>query len=303
MFHFDRRLLQNFDWVMLMMLIIVAGLSFINLYSSSYIPGKGASPIFYKQITFFISGLVIMSVILFYDYHKLIRLSYVLYAAILVLLLYTLLFEKPVAGVQRWIDLGFFNVQPSEPAKLSLILVLAACFTKTDAPGGYRLRHLIKPAILTLLPFVLILKQPDRSTAFICYIIFASMTLFVRMRWQTLHILVITTISSVYVVFFKPLCNPFFNPEAHIMDNGYQVMQSKIAVGSGKIFGKGFLDGTLGHFQFLAEKHTDFAFAVWAEEWGFSGSVFLLGCYFFLLIWGLNVAMSAKDKLGSILAF
>lgn len=310
MFHFDRRLLQNFDWVMLMMLFIVATLSFINLYSSTYIPEKGASQIFYKQLLFFTFGLATMLLILFHDYHKVIKLSYALYAAILLLLLYTLLFVNPISGAQRWIDLGFFNLQPSEPAKLSLILVLAACFAKTDAPGGYRLRDLIKPGILIALPFVLILKQPDLGTALICCILFVSMTLYVRLRWTTLAILGSMAIGSVVFAwkfllkdYQRQRIETFLNPEADIMNHGYQIEQSKIAVGSGKMFGKGFLDGTQGHLQFLPEKHTDFAFAIWAEEWGFAGSLFLLSCYFFLLIWGLNVAMSAKDKLGSILAF
>jgi len=310
MFHFDRRLFEHFDWVMLLMLFLVGGMALTNLYSSTYIVDKGASSIFFKQLIFFAAGLVLILVILTQEYQKVAKLGYVLYGAILLLLVYTLFFVKAIAGSQRWIDLGFFNLQPSEPAKLALILVLASCYANTDVAGGYRLRDLIKPGILTILPFVLIAKQPDLGTALICAIIFVSMTLFVRLRWGTLAILSGAGLGCIFVgwkfllkEYQRKRIETFLNPEADIMNHGYQIMQSKIAVGSGKIFGKGFLEGTQGHLQFLPEKHTDFAFAVWAEEWGFAGSLFFLSCYFFMLIWGVNVAMSAKDKFGSILAF
>ncbi len=310
MLHFDRRLLEHFDWVMLLMLLLVGGMALINLYSSSHIAETGASSIFYKQLIFFAAGLGLIMLILTQDYQRIVKLGYAFYGAILLLLLYTLLFVKPILGAQRWIDLGFFNLQPSEPAKLALILVLASCYATTDVTDGYRLRDLIKPGLLIALPFVLIAKQPDLGTALICAIVFVSMTLYVRLRRGTLAILSGTALACVFVgwkfllkEYQRKRIETFLNPEADIMNHGYQIMQSKIAVGSGKIFGKGFLEGTQGHLQFLPEKHTDFAFAVWAEEWGFAGSLFFLSCYFFMIVWGINVAMSAKDKLGSILAF
>ena len=310
MFQFDRRLLQHFDWVMLLMLLLVGGMALTNLYSSTHIADTGASSLFYKQLLFFGVGLGLILVVLTLEYQKIARLGYVLYGVILVLLTYTLLFVKAIAGSQRWIDLGFFNLQPSEPAKLALILVLASCYANTDVPGGYRLRDLIKPVILTALPFVLIMLQPDLGTALICAIIFVSMTLFVRLRWGTLAILSSSGLACIFIgwkfllkEYQRKRIETFLDPEGDPMNHGYQIMQSKIAVGSGKIFGKGFLEGTQGHLHFLPERHTDFAFAVWAEEWGFAGSLFFLSCYFFMLLWGVNIAMSAKDKFGAILAF
>ena len=310
MFQFDRRLLQHFDWVMLLMLLLVGGMALTNLYSSTHIADTGASSLFYKQLLFFGVGLGLILVVLTLEYQKIARLGYVLYGVILVLLTYTLLFVKAIAGSQRWIDLGFFNLQPSEPAKLALILVLASCYANTDVPGGYRLRDLIKPVILTALPFVLIMLQPDLGTALICAIIFVSMTLFVRLRWGTLAILSGSGLACIFIgwkfllkEYQRKRIETFLDPEGDPMNHGYQIMQSKIAVGSGKVFGKGFLEGTQGHLHFLPERHTDFAFAVWAEEWGFAGSLFFLSCYFFMLLWGINIAMSAKDKFGAILAF
>ncbi|MDD2465474.1 MAG: rod shape-determining protein RodA [Desulfobulbus sp.] len=310
MFQFDRRLLQHFDWVMLLMLLLVGAMALTNLYSSTYITDNGASSIFYKQGLFFSVGLCMILALLVVDYHRITKLSYVLYVVILALLTYTLFFVKAIAGSQRWIDLGFFNLQPSEPTKLILILVLASCYANTNVPGGFRLRDLIKPIALTALPFVLIMLQPDLGTALICAIIFVSMTLFVRLRWGTLTILGGTGLACMFIgwkfllkEYQRKRIETFLNPEADPMNHGYQIMQSKIAVGSGKVFGKGFMEGTQGHLHFLPERHTDFAFSVWGEEWGFAGSLFFLSCYFFMLVWGLNVAMSAKDKFGSILAF
>lgn len=309
MFRFDRRLLQHFDWVMLLMLLLVGGMALTNLYSSTH-TGAAASSIFFKQLLFFGVGLVLILIVVFQDYQKISKISYVLYGVILLLLLYTLLFVKSIAGAQRWIDLGFFNLQASEPAKLALILVLASCYANTDVVGGYRLRDLIKPGLLTALPFVLIMLQPDLGTALICAMIFVSMTLFVRLRWATLSILGGSGLLCVFIgwkfllkEYQRKRIETFLNPEGDPMNHGYQIMQSKIAVGSGRIFGKGFMEGTQGHLHFLPERHTDFAFSVWGEEWGFVGALFFLSCYFFMLTWGMNIAMSAKDKFGSILAF
>lgn len=310
MLRFDRRLLQHFDWVMLLMLLLVSGMALINLYSSTYNADTGASGIFYRQLLFFIVGLVLILLVITQDYQKLAKFGYVLYFFILLLLLYTLLFVKVIGGAQRWIDLGFFNLQPSEPAKLVLILVLASCYAGAETVGGYRLRDLIKPMVLTAIPFVLVLKQPDLGTSLILAIIFVTLTLFIKLRWSTVGILGGTGLLSVFVgwkyllkEYQRKRIETFLNPESDPMHHGYQILQSKIAVGSGQGFGKGFMEGTQGHLHFLPERHTDFAFAVWAEEWGFSGALFFLSCYFFMLIWGVNIAMSAKDKLGTLLAF
>ncbi len=310
MFQFDRRLLQHFDWVMLLMLLMVSTMALINLYSSTHTLETDSSPIFFKQLTFFAAGLVMILVLATQEYQTIVKFGYVLYVVILLLLLYTLLFVKSISGAQRWINLGFFNLQASEPAKLILILVLASCYATADVVDGYRLRDLIKPICLTAPPFCLILVQPDLGTALICAIIFVSMTLYIRLRWTTLAILGGTGLLCVFIgwKFFlkeyqRKRIETFLNPEADPMNHGYQILQSKIAVGSGQTFGKGFMEGTQGHLHFLPERHTDFAFSVWGEEWGFAGAFFLLSCYFFMLMWGLGIAMSAKDKLGSILAF
>ena len=308
----DRQFFKHFDWVMLLLLFLVSVMAMTNLYSSSYVGGEiGASTLFFKQLTFFVVGLGVILVLQVFEYQFIAKTGWILYLLVLLLLVYTKLFVPSVLGAQRWIDLGFFNLQPSEPAKLVLILVVATCYANgPKVSGGYRLRDMIKPIALALVPFALILIQPDLGTSLIVAIVFISMTLFVRLRWSTLLTLAGLAVSCVFIG-WKFLLKPyqvkrietFLNPEADPSGAGYQILQSKIAVGSGQLFGKGFMEGTQGHLSFLPERHTDFAFAVWSEEWGFTGALFFLSCYFFMLVWGVHVAMTARDRLGALLAF
>ncbi|WP_028579999.1 rod shape-determining protein RodA [Desulfogranum japonicum] len=310
MLRFDRRLIHHFDWVMLLMLILISGMAMANLYSSTFNGESGVSPIFYKQLYLLVAGMIIVLLCISIDYQEFSTFGFILYVGVVLLLIYTNLFVSTVAGTQRWINLGFFRLQPSEPAKLILVLVLASCYSKTEVKGGYRLRDLIKPVGLTAVPFVLILIQPDLGTALMLGILFVSMTLFVKLRWTTIGILVgagLTCVGIGWKFLLKDYqrrrIETFINPEGDPMNHGYQVMQSKIAVGSGQTFGKGFMEGTQGHLHFLPERHTDFAFSVWAEEWGFSGCLFFLGCYFFLMLWGIHISMTARDKFGVLLAY
>lgn len=307
----DRQFFRHFDWVLMLFFLIVASIGLANLYSASLVEGQGVSSLFYKQLAFSLIGLGVILGLQLFEYQRIAKLGWILYGIVLFLLGYTRLFVDSISGAQRWIDLGFFNLQPSEPAKLVLILVLTCCYAAgPGVSGGYRLRDLIKPIVLTTIPFVLILIQPDLGTALIIAIIFISMTLFVRLRWSTLAILSGVAMACI-LIGWKFLLKPyqrkrietFLNPEADPANHGYQILQSKITVGSGKLFGKGFLDGTQGHLHFLPERHTDFAFAILAEEWGFAGGLLFLSCYFFMLALGVHVAMSARDRFGAILAF
>ena len=311
MFRFDRRLIHYFDWVMLLLLILVSTMALANLFSSTWNGGPHASPVFYKQLYILLFGLALLVLLVSFDYKELETLGFIFYVAVLLLLVLAAFFLKTsIAGTQRWIDLGFFRLQPSEPAKLALVIVLASYFSRQEIGEGLGLLDLIKPGILTGVPFVLIMIQPDLGTAMMLAILFGSMILFVKLRWTTFALLGVAGAGTA-VVFWKFLLKEyqrnrietFLNPEGDPMNQGYQIMQSKIAVGSGQVFGKGFMEGTQGHLHFLPERHTDFAFSVWAEEWGFAGSVFFLGCYFFMLLWGINIALSARDKFGVLLAF
>lgn len=310
MFRFDRRLLLNFDWVIVIATLIIALMGLANLYSATYHNTQHGTPVFLKQLYFFALGCLIILLLLTQDYRLLVTWNYPLYVLVILLLISALIFGKTVAGTQRWIDLGFFRLQPSEPAKLMLVITLASYYYRKDPGKGFSLKELIVPMLLTAIPFLLILKQPDLGTGLMLVFIFVSMTLFVKLKWSTLSVLLGTCISAIPVgwkYFLKPYqrqrIETFLNPESDPLNTGYHILQSKIAVGSGQKFGKGYLKGTQGHLDFLPERHTDFAFSVWAEEWGFIGSLFFLICYFFLILWGLNIAVSSRDKFGVLLAF
>ncbi|MCI5207264.1 MAG: rod shape-determining protein RodA [Candidatus Electrothrix sp. ATG2] len=311
MLRFDRRLVHNFDWVMVVILIFVSSMSLASLFSATWNGGPFPSPIFYKQLYFFLFGYALILFLICIDYSELETLSYLGYGVICLLLLYTNLFVDSIAGTQRWINLGFFRLQPSEPAKLILVLVLASCYSGNEyVENGYRLRDIMRPGIITAVPFFLILIQPDLGTALMLAILFVSMTTFAHLRWSTITILGSTGIGCAALGWMYGLkdyqrrrIETFLNPESDPMNHGYQIKQSKIAVGSGQGFGKGFMEGTQGHLNFLPERHTDFAFAVWCEELGFAGALFFLICFFFMLFWGINIALTARDKFGVYLAF
>lgn len=310
MFRIDRRYFYNFDWILLFMLIGVCGMALMNLYSASYPPSPWGIPPYIKQCYLFLLGISGVLFILFFDYKELHFWNYPFYIFIVLLLLFVLFAGNSAGGAQRWVNLGLFKLQPSELAKLSLVVTLASYYSRKEKAEGYGIRDMVTPVLLTLLPFLLILKQPDLGTALMLGIIFVSMTLFAKVRWQTLGLgAVLGSGAGVFAWFYllkdyqKRRIETLLNPAKDPMGQGYQILQSKIAVGSGGVSGKGYLEGTQGHLHFLPERHTDFAFAVWGEEWGFVGSVLFLGLYFCMLLWGLYVAMSARDRFGVFLSF
>lgn len=310
MLRFDRRLLLNFDWPLLASVLLVAGMGLINLYSSTFSNPQTGSGIFLRQCAFLLIGFTLAFFLVSFDYRELAAWNYPLYIFIIILLLWALLFGSSIANTQRWINLGLFRLQPSEPAKLVLVIVLASYYSQKDTGKGFGLMELLPPVVLLLIPFVLILKQPDLGTALMLGFIFVSMTLFVKLRWTTFFTLSSICLAAIPIA-WKFLLKPyqrqrietFLNPESDPLRSGYHIMQSKIAVGSGLKFGKGYLEGTQVHLDFLPERHTDFAFSVWAEEWGFAGSIFFLAVFFFMLLWSLNIAINARDKFGMFLAF
>ncbi|MEN8200648.1 MAG: rod shape-determining protein RodA [Thermodesulfobacteriota bacterium] len=310
MFRIDRRFFQHFDWIFLFLLAAVSIMALMNLYSASYPPSPWGMPPYIKQCYLFLMGMMGVLVILCFDYRDLHYWNYPFYIFIIFLLVLVLVAGKSAGGAQRWINLGFFRLQPSELAKLMLVVTLASYYSRKETETGYSLRDMVTPVLLTGLPFLLILKQPDLGTALMLVIIFVTMTVFAKVRWQTYVVGLVLGGGATVFAWFN-LLQPYqkrrietlLDPAKDPMGQGYQILQSKIAVGSGGVVGKGYLEGTQGHLHFLPERHTDFAFAVWGEEWGFVGSLFFLGVYFLMLFWGLYVATTARDRFGVFLAF
>jgi rod shape determining protein RodA len=306
---FDRRLLQNFDWVLFALLILIAMMSVLNLYSATFsIRDAGGAQIFMKQVYWYLMGFAIFMMVTIIDYHVLERLAWHIYLFTIILLVLVLILGMISKGAQRWLNLGFITIQPSELAKLSIVIILSQFFSTHGEYADYRLRDLWQPFLLILAPCILIKIQPDLGSAVILAIIALSIILLMKVRWSSLFLLITTILIACPVAYHymsdyqKKRIHTFFNPESDPLGAGYHIIQSKIAVGSGQLIGKGFLKGTQTRLKFLPENHTDFAFSVWAEEWGFIGSIFLLMIYLFLILWGINIAKNSKDKFGSILA-
>ena len=316
MYSFDRRNFLNRDWIILGAVVVIAAMGLANLYSAGYESGIGGTPFYLKQLTYYLLGFVIVFVISCFDYRLLHKLNYPLYTIIILLLLFVLLWGESIAQTNRWIDLGFFRLQPSEPAKLMLVITLASYFARKETGTGFSLKQLLVPIVLTALPFVLIVKQPDLGTALMLWVLFLSMIFFVyiKLNRTTSWFLIIGGVASLPIGWFyvlKPyqrdriwswIQNVINQGEADSLGSGYHIDQSKIAIGSGQVFGKGYLAGTQGHLHFLPERHTDFAFAVWAEEWGFVGCLIFLAVYFFMIFWGLKIGFDSRDRFGMLLA-
>ena len=306
---FDRRLIQNFDWILLLLLLVLAAISILNLYSATYaIRNAGGSQVFMKQIYWFLIGFATFFLMTTYNYLVLERFAYPVYFISIALLVLVLLVGKVASGSQRWLNLGLISFQPSEMAKISVLLVLAKFFSKKGGYREYRLRDLWQPFLIIMIPFVLILREPDLGTALLLMVVSFSVILFVKVHWRSLVILVVSALCVAPFIWLelkdyqRLRILSFLRPDMDPLGSGYHINQSKIAIGSGLFWGKGYLKGTQTRLHFLPEQHTDFAFSVLGEEWGFIGSVLLLLLYLFLILWGLNIAKNSKDKFGSILA-
>ncbi len=243
-----------------------------------------------------------------FNYYVLERLAYPVYFFTVALLIWVLIVGKVMSGSQRWLSLGPISFQPSELAKIAIVLVLAKFFSERGGNREYRLRDLWLPFVLTAIPCFLILKEPDLGTALFLGMISISVVLIAKVYWKSLVIFVGSFFLATPLIWFglkeyqQRRVLSFLSPDMDPLGAGYHVNQSKIAIGSGQFWGKGFLKGTQTRLHFLPEQHTDFAFSVLAEEWGLVGSAVLLLIYLFIILWGLNIAKSSKDRFGSIVA-
>ncbi len=309
---FDRRLIEHFDWGFLAVILLIGSCGLVILYSavSAGWQGSGLHYLFKKQIIWMGTGLVVILGILVIDFRELDKLNLVIYAVCVGLLVSIYFFGQSGGGSRRWLSLGFANIQPSELMKISLIISLASLYATTVSPEGLHFRNLLKPAALCAVPVALIVNQPDLGTGLLLLLIAGSITLFVKVEKKVIFTLGTILVCIVPLVWFTGLKEyqkerilTFLDPGRDPLGTGYHIIQSKIAIGSGMITGKGFLQGTQNALSFLPEQHTDFILSVLAEEWGLAGCTVLLVLYFLLLLWGLNIAYNCRNMFGSILAF
>lgn len=306
---FDRRLVQNFDWFVVVILLCLAVASIVNLYSATFpIREEGDAQVFIRQIYWYGLGFAVFLIMTTFNYFLLERLAYPAYFVSVALLILVLIIGKISSGSQRWLSLGSISFQPSELVKITLVLALARFFGEKKEFKEYRLRDLWLPFALIVVPFILVVKEPDLGTALLLVLLGASVIFLAKIHWKSILIVILTVMVLAPFVWFhlKPYQQrrilTFLRPDMDPLGAGYHINQSKIAIGSGLLWGKGFLQGTQTRLHFLPEQHTDFAFSVWAEEWGFIGSIFLLALYFLIILWGIYIARNSKDKFGSMLA-
>lgn len=299
-FVFDRRLLKNFDWFLFSIALLISIIGLVNLYSATYQTGF---KVFQKQLVWVVLGIVAMVLISFLDYRTLERYTHHMYAVVILLLVIVLLFSKAVLGSKRWISLWSVTIQPSEFIKILIILVLAKYYYNDFEGGPYGLRDLVKPIFFVALPSALVLLQPDLGTALIILLTSASLVLFMGIRLKSLMVIIAIILGFSYPAWHfvlkdyqKERIETFLDPSRDPLGSGYNAIQSQIAVGSGRLLGKGFKKGSQTQLRFIPEQHTDFAFSVLSEEWGFVGGTFTLLLYFLLILWILDMASLAKDK-------
>lgn len=307
---FDKRLRSHFHWTLLWVTLALAAIGLLNLYSAAYdISARGVPPLFLSQLIWFAIGLTLAFLALLVDYRILIRLAYPFYGVSVLLLVAVLFFGKEVAGNKNWLILGPLTMQPSELAKIAFITVLARYLSDHPAIRGYGFKDLIRPLILLMVPLVLIVLGKDIGSSIFLVLTFASLLLFSGLKRTVVLVCVLVGLVGVVGVYKKVLSphqqsriEAFLHPEEDPKGRGYHLLQSKIAVGSGQFFGKGYLKGMHNKLLYLPEKHTDFIFPVLAEEWGFLGSTVVLGLYLTLLIIGIQLASKAKEGFGVFLA-
>jgi rod shape determining protein RodA len=306
----DRRLVEYFDWWMLGLTILLAGMGMVALYSAVHAGGSGfQAALFTKQFIWYGSGSVVMVVAFLFNYKSYERWAHLFYIFCVLMLVSVLISGKVVGGSRRWLELGPVSIQPSEIIKLAVIVVLAKYYARVASAEGVGLRELITPVILTAIPFALIVRQPDLGTALMVALIAGSMTLFVKIERRTLICLTIgmgLIVPLVWSFFLKGYQKQrimtFLSPDRDPLGAGYHIIQSKIAIGSGMLTGKGFLKGTQNALDFLPEQHTDFIFSVLAEEWGMIGALLMLLVFLLILARGLQIAQRSRDQFGTILA-
>lgn len=308
-----QRIIEGFDWRFIFAISTIIMVSIASIYSITYSQtAYGSMPVYIKQIFWALFGFVLFLLILFIDYHELGRFAYLLYFSLIVLLLLVIMVGRTVNGSRRWLSLGFFSFQPSEVAKFIMVIVIARYLSDKRRVDGYNLTELLIPSVIVIIPVIFILKQPDLGTAL--GLIFSITTMIIingfrSKRFGLAFVLSIMAFPFLWELIWKSLkayqkerIITYIDPGSDPLGMGYQILQSKIAIGSGGLFGKGLFGGKQSQLNFLPSGHTDFIFSVFAEEWGFVGVILLLALYLIIIMIGIDIACKARDSLGMMMA-
>jgi rod shape determining protein RodA len=300
--------MKRIKLLLLVCVFVLNVLSLLSLYSALHQAGEVREiGLLYKQMTWTAIGWIFFFIFYFINYRIYYDLSYPLYIISLVVLLAVSFFGKEVMGARRWISVFGMNFQPSEFAKVVIIFLLARSFCRIRETQRVFLKKVIVPFALVLINSFFIFLQPDLGTALIALFLFFIVGFSSRIRKIYFLFLLLVGVSfmplgwNTLKDYQKKRLLVFLNPNVEPLGAGYTIIQSRIAIGSGKLAGKGFLSGTQNQFNFLPERHTDFIFTVVAEEWGFMCSLFLLVIYYLILRGILAIARESKDEFGFLL--
>lgn len=309
--YIDKRRLFHLDWFLILNGLIILTIGLLNLFSASRTVEGGSYGFVVKQLMAFCVGLCALFIILRYDYRLIAAYSRYFYLTVLALIVIVFILGTIAGGAKRWLTIGGFALQPSELMKPVMVLILAHLLNqrkKENEPLG--LKDILIPMVYVLIPCLLILKQPDLGTAIVvltsclCIFWFVGLT---KSTYVVLATVAVPCIPLLWKFVMKPyqkmrvlsLVNPDMDPAGY----GYHSIQAKIAVGSGGLFGKGYMNGTQHKLHFIPEHHTDFIFTVFGEEWGFIGSIILFILFATFIYRCLKISQNTADPLGSTITF
>jgi rod shape determining protein RodA len=299
-----RKALQ-INWGLILIVTATAAIGVAMLYSAA---NGSWNPWATRQIARYAVGLVILITIALVDIRFWWRYSYLLYAVLLALLIAVEVVGSIGMGAQRWINLGVIKLQPSELMKVGLALALARYFHGASTEDVRRIPYLIVPLLLIALPSALVLKQPDLGTALFLIMIGGAVFFVAGVQLWKFGLVLAAAGAAIPIVwstlrtYQQKRILTFLDPERDPLGAGYHILQSKIALGSGGLFGKGFMQGSQSHLNFLPEKQTDFIFTMMAEEFGMVGGLVLLGLYILIMIYGFAIGLRSRTHFGRLLA-
>ncbi|MDQ6992467.1 MAG: rod shape-determining protein RodA, partial [Mariprofundus sp.] len=295
------RVFKSIDWLLLLTLLGLAALGMITLYAALH---QGVPSLWYKQALFWGVGMSAFVGLCFMPLRLLGLVCWPLYGLALLMLLLVPFIGDVHMGARRWLDLGVVNLQPSEIMKWALMFMLAHWFASREAKGWV---EILIPLLLMGMPAALILMQPDLGTTLVLLFAASAIIIAAGLPWRLLGFSIVGGIASLPILWHfmhdyqKQRVMTLLDPQSDPLGAGYHVIQSSIAIGSGGLFGKGFLHGTQARLHFLPEQHTDFIFSVLAEEGGFIAVVLLLFLYGFLILRILRIAHKAHSRFASLL--
>ncbi len=297
--------LIHLNWGLVLLILATASVGFAMLYSAA---NGDLNPWATRQMARLGVGMVAMFIVAMIDLRFWLRLAYPAYAAGLLLLAAVEFMGSIGMGAQRWLDLGFFQLQPSEVMKVGLVMALARYFHGIELEDIGRISYLLIPIAMILAPAAMVLRQPDLGTAMVVVMIGGAMFWLAGVRLWMFAAVAVAVVAAIPVGwqtlhgYQRQRILTFMNPESDPLGSGYHIMQSKIALGSGGVFGKGFLQGTQSHLNFLPEKQTDFIFTMLAEEFGLLGGLATLGLYLLLVAYGIAISLRCRSQFGRLLA-